>query len=118
MKTYINSYEKLSREFLFLSLVDLELSLIKPSILAAVAMSFSLDKIINYQTVKFKENAQIRYCWTQFVEECLSGRSVSQIELFREEIFRRLSHLRQDLTLCTKNQSLCYLFRRKVIKHL
>ena len=83
--------ENLSKEFCLLSLSQLKLSLIKPSLVAGTALSFALNKAKG--SLNCRDYCQVMYYWEIIVSMYLSGRSTLEIQALSEDILQRLSYI-------------------------
>ena len=81
--------ETLSKEFCLLSLSQLQLSLIKPSLVAGTALSFALNKAKG--SVQCRDYCQVMYYFEIIVSMYLSGRSTLEVEVLSEDILQRFS---------------------------
>ena len=83
--------ETLSKEFCLLSLSQLQLSLIKPSLVAGTALSFALNKAKG--SVQCRDYCQVMYYWEIIVSMYLSGRSPLEVEALSEDLMQRFSYI-------------------------
>ncbi len=90
---FLREIELLSKEFCLLSLSHVEISLIKPSLLASTAISFALE--ISKYKINSREFCQIIYYWEIIVSKYLSGKSSLEVRALSEEILQRISFIKQ-----------------------
>jgi hypothetical protein len=83
--------ETLSKEFCLLSLSQMQLSLIKPSLVAGTALCFALNKAKG--SLQCRDYCQMMYYWEIIVSMYLSGRSTLEVEALSEDILHRFSYI-------------------------
>ncbi len=89
----------MARDFCAVALADLTLSVIKPSLIAASALSFSLENFLYAQhyIIPQKDLSLVKYIWEQYILKKYLGSSALQMNNLRNEILRRMSTLHNKL---------------------